>query len=203
MAREALPVRGPSVFVGGLTPRLSRPVDSWRSAVIAELDTRWDGDEPLTVFPPELRGGFRAAHYDDQVGWEADAREQADVVSSGSPTTTAPPVYRADPAPVRQADHRPPAVRCSAGSTDGAGAFPPGSVTQGWGRRLPRIDKAPLSMPSLSGVGHPPIRAVVAGRSVVPGTQLEIVPRFLKGAGDRPCWRCASCRRRGPAGRCR
>ncbi|MCX4451347.1 nucleoside 2-deoxyribosyltransferase domain-containing protein [Streptomyces sp. NPDC127037] len=80
MAREALPAPGPSIFLAGPTPRLSNPVDSWRPTAIAELDTQWDGDVPLTVFSPESRGGFRAAHYDDQVGWETQAREQADVV---------------------------------------------------------------------------------------------------------------------------
>ncbi|WUT01643.1 nucleoside 2-deoxyribosyltransferase domain-containing protein (plasmid) [Streptomyces sp. NBC_00708] len=80
MAREALPAPGPSVFLAGPTPRLSRPVDSWRPTAIAELNTQWHSDVPLTVFSPESRGGFRAAHYDDQVGWETQAREQADVV---------------------------------------------------------------------------------------------------------------------------
>ncbi|MFD5730348.1 nucleoside 2-deoxyribosyltransferase domain-containing protein [Streptomyces sp. NPDC058368] len=80
MAREVLPASGPSVFLAGPTPRLSRPTASWRPAAIAELDTQWDSDVPLTVFSPESRDGIRAAHYDDQVGWETEAREQADVV---------------------------------------------------------------------------------------------------------------------------
>ncbi|RLU82090.1 hypothetical protein CTZ27_31155 [Streptomyces griseocarneus] len=80
MAREALPVPGRSVFLAGPTPRLGGPVESWRPAAIAELEAQWDGGIPLDVFSPESRGGIRAEHYDDQVGWETAAREQADVV---------------------------------------------------------------------------------------------------------------------------
>ncbi|MFG2567157.1 nucleoside 2-deoxyribosyltransferase domain-containing protein [Streptomyces sp. NPDC048567] len=80
MAREVLPAPGPSVFLAGPTPRMSRPVDSWRPTAIAELDAQWDSDVPLTVFSPESRDSIRAAHYDHQVGWETEAREQADVV---------------------------------------------------------------------------------------------------------------------------
>ncbi|WP_275408157.1 nucleoside 2-deoxyribosyltransferase domain-containing protein [Streptomyces sp. SID7909] len=69
-----------TLILAGPTPRLSRPVDSWRPTAIAELDTQWDSDVPLTVFSPESRDSIRAAHYDDQVGWETEAREQADVV---------------------------------------------------------------------------------------------------------------------------
>ncbi|WP_241836492.1 nucleoside 2-deoxyribosyltransferase domain-containing protein [Streptomyces sp. CB01249] len=69
-----------TLFLAGPTPRLSRPVDSWRPTAIAELDTQWDSDVPLTVFSPESRDSIRAAHYDDQVGWETEVREQADVI---------------------------------------------------------------------------------------------------------------------------
>ncbi|KIQ62691.1 hypothetical protein TR51_27385 [Kitasatospora griseola] len=81
MAREELPTApGPSVFLAGPTPRLGGPVASWRPAAIAELDRQWRGTDTLTVYSPESRGGIRAKHYDDQVGWETAARERAGVV---------------------------------------------------------------------------------------------------------------------------
>ncbi|WP_404869156.1 nucleoside 2-deoxyribosyltransferase domain-containing protein [Kitasatospora griseola] len=81
MARENLPTApGPSVFLAGPTPRLGGPVASWRPAAIAELDRQWRESETLTVFSPESRGGVRAEHYDDQVGWESAAREASSVV---------------------------------------------------------------------------------------------------------------------------
>ncbi|MFJ8442278.1 nucleoside 2-deoxyribosyltransferase domain-containing protein [Kitasatospora griseola] len=81
MAREPFPtVPGPSVFLAGPTPRLGSPVASWRPEAIAELDRQWRESEALTVFSPESRGGIRAKHYDDQVGWETAAREASSVV---------------------------------------------------------------------------------------------------------------------------
>jgi diadenosine tetraphosphate (Ap4A) HIT family hydrolase len=78
-ARETIPA-GPSVFLAGPTPRAGGTVPSWRPAAIKELATRWTGEQRLTVLTPESRGGVRAAHYDDQVGWETEAREKADAI---------------------------------------------------------------------------------------------------------------------------
>lgn len=72
-AREPIPA-GPSVFLAGPTPRLGDPVESWRPAATAELARQWAGRRPLTVLSPESRDGIRAAHYDDQVDWETQAR---------------------------------------------------------------------------------------------------------------------------------
>ncbi|MFD5342321.1 nucleoside 2-deoxyribosyltransferase domain-containing protein [Streptomyces anulatus] len=79
-AREPIPVSGPSVFIAGPTPRAGGEVPSWRPAAIEELAARWTGDQPLTVLTPESRGGVRAKHYDDQVGWETEARAAADAI---------------------------------------------------------------------------------------------------------------------------
>ncbi|WP_374778703.1 nucleoside 2-deoxyribosyltransferase domain-containing protein (plasmid) [Streptomyces sp. NBC_01310] len=79
-AREPLPASGPSVFLAGPTPRAGGPVPSWRPAAIEELAARWSGEQPLTVLTPESRGGVRAKHYDDQVGWETEARAAADAI---------------------------------------------------------------------------------------------------------------------------
>lgn len=78
-AREPLPT-GPSVFLAGPTPRAGGDVPSWRPAAIEHLDAQWDGPDTLTVLTPESRGGKRAAHYDDQVGWETAARRAASAV---------------------------------------------------------------------------------------------------------------------------
>lgn len=78
-AREPIPTGGTSVFLAGPTPRSSE-VPSWRPAAIEALTDRWDGAEPLVVFSPEDRGGFRAADYDDQVEWEAKARAAASAI---------------------------------------------------------------------------------------------------------------------------
>ncbi|WP_443055834.1 nucleoside 2-deoxyribosyltransferase domain-containing protein [Streptomyces sp. NBC_00690] len=80
MAREPLPAHGPSVFLAGPTPRLGGPVESWRPAATTELAAQWTGPQPLTVLSPESRGGVRAAHYDDQVDWETEARASADAI---------------------------------------------------------------------------------------------------------------------------
>ncbi|MEV7122139.1 nucleoside 2-deoxyribosyltransferase domain-containing protein [Kitasatospora griseola] len=80
MAREPFPSSGPSVFLAGPTPRAGGPVESWRPDALAELDRQWVSDLTLTVYSPESRGGIRAEHYDDQVGWETAARQRADVV---------------------------------------------------------------------------------------------------------------------------
>lgn len=79
-AREELPTSGPSVFLAGPTPSLGGDVESWRPAALDQLATQWAGEEPLTVFTPESRGGKRATHYDDQVGWETDARAASSAV---------------------------------------------------------------------------------------------------------------------------
>ncbi|MEU7153836.1 nucleoside 2-deoxyribosyltransferase domain-containing protein [Streptomyces sp. NPDC045456] len=79
-AREPLPPSGPSVFLAGPTPRLGGDVASWRPAAVEELAAQWDGTDPLTVFTPESRNGQRATHYDDQVGWETDARAIASAI---------------------------------------------------------------------------------------------------------------------------
>jgi hypothetical protein len=77
-AREPIP-EGPSVFLAGPTPRLGGPVPSWRPAAVEAIEAAWGGG-PLTVLTPESRGGVRAEHYDDQVGWESEARAAATVV---------------------------------------------------------------------------------------------------------------------------
>lgn len=79
-AREPIPASGPSVFIAGPTPRAGGDVPSWRPAAIEELAARWTGEQPLTVLTPESRGGVRAEHYDDQVGWETEARAAADAI---------------------------------------------------------------------------------------------------------------------------
>ncbi|MGA4980021.1 nucleoside 2-deoxyribosyltransferase domain-containing protein [Streptomyces cinereoruber] len=78
-AREPIPA-GPSVFLAGPTPRLGGDVESWRPAAVEALAEQWTGPGPLTVLTPESRGGKRAAHYDDQVGWETAARKAATAV---------------------------------------------------------------------------------------------------------------------------
>ncbi|MBB1252890.1 nucleoside 2-deoxyribosyltransferase domain-containing protein [Streptomyces sp. OF3] len=79
-AREDIPTGTSAVFLAGPTPRAGDGVESWRPAAIAELAARWTGDKPLTVLTPESRGGKRAKHYDDQVGWETAARRRADAI---------------------------------------------------------------------------------------------------------------------------
>ncbi|GAA1376652.1 nucleoside 2-deoxyribosyltransferase domain-containing protein [Streptomyces beijiangensis] len=77
-AREPIPA-GPSVFLAGPTPRVgSSP--SWRADALEELAAQWADGQPLTVLTPESRGGVRAEHYDDQVGWETEARGAADAI---------------------------------------------------------------------------------------------------------------------------
>jgi hypothetical protein len=79
-AREPIPASGPKVFLAGPTPRASSGVESWRPSAIKELAASWTGMKPLTVLTPESRGGKRAEHYDDQVGWETEARAIADAI---------------------------------------------------------------------------------------------------------------------------
>ncbi|THA29196.1 hypothetical protein E6R18_25120 [Streptomyces sp. A1277] len=79
-AREDLPVTGPAVFLAGPTPRLGDDTESWRPAALNQLAEQWAGEEPLTVFTPESRGGIRAEHYDDQVEWETTARNAATAI---------------------------------------------------------------------------------------------------------------------------
>jgi hypothetical protein len=78
-ARELIPARGTSVFLAGPTPRRD-DVPSWRPAAVKALAAQWPGPEPLTVLSPESRGGIRAAHYDDQVDWETQARAAASAI---------------------------------------------------------------------------------------------------------------------------
>ncbi|MGD6765953.1 HIT domain-containing protein [Streptomyces sp. BH097] len=78
-AREEIP-EGPKVFLAGPTPRAGGDVESWRPAAVAELAAQWTDEHPLTVLSPESRGGKRAQHYDDQVGWETRARAAADAI---------------------------------------------------------------------------------------------------------------------------
>ncbi|MFJ1900522.1 nucleoside 2-deoxyribosyltransferase domain-containing protein [Streptomyces sp. NPDC088115] len=79
-AREPVPASGPTVFLAGPTPRAGGATESWRPAAVTELARQWTGEQPLTVLSPESRGGERADHYDDQVGWETLAREMADAI---------------------------------------------------------------------------------------------------------------------------
>jgi hypothetical protein len=67
------------VFLAGPTPRRDE-VPSWRPAAVEALATQWRGLEPLTVLTPESKGGIRAAHYDDQVDWETEARAAASAI---------------------------------------------------------------------------------------------------------------------------
>ncbi|WP_183091452.1 nucleoside 2-deoxyribosyltransferase domain-containing protein [Streptomyces radicis] len=79
-AREPFPPDPtPSVFLAGPTPR-HPDVPSWRPAALTHLAAQWRGPELLTVLTPESRDGHRAAHYDDQVDWETDARAAADAI---------------------------------------------------------------------------------------------------------------------------
>lgn len=80
MAREPLPDPGPSVFLAGPTPRRANPVPSWRPDAIDLLTRSWSGPGTLTVFSPESRGGVLAENYDDQVGWETQARASSSVI---------------------------------------------------------------------------------------------------------------------------
>ncbi|MCX5426094.1 nucleoside 2-deoxyribosyltransferase domain-containing protein [Streptomyces sp. NBC_00078] len=80
-ARESIPSpSSPSVFLAGPTPVLGGPVPSWRPSAVEALAAQWTGEQTLTVLSPESRGGKRAAHYDDQVDWETEARAAADAV---------------------------------------------------------------------------------------------------------------------------
>ncbi|UJW36934.1 nucleoside 2-deoxyribosyltransferase domain-containing protein (plasmid) [Saccharothrix sp. AJ9571] len=78
MAREPIP-EGPSLFLAGPTPRFDGEVASWRPQAVKELSTQ-SSNGPLTVLSPESRGGRRAAHYDDQVDWETEARARAGAI---------------------------------------------------------------------------------------------------------------------------
>jgi hypothetical protein len=78
-AREPIPAADPKVFLAGPTPRAGGDVESWRPAAIEELAAQWTGRQ-LTILTPESRDGKRAEHYDDQVGWETDARAAADAI---------------------------------------------------------------------------------------------------------------------------
>lgn len=80
MAREPLPVGGPSVFLAGPTPDKSAPVPSWRPEAVRLLAEKWIGEQPLTVLSPESRHGKRAERYEHQVVWETDARETASAI---------------------------------------------------------------------------------------------------------------------------
>lgn len=78
-AREPIPAGTTSVFLAGPTPRRD-DVPSWRPAAVEALAARWRGPGSLTVLTPESRDGIRAAHYDDQVDWETEARGAASAI---------------------------------------------------------------------------------------------------------------------------
>jgi hypothetical protein len=78
MAREPIPVAGPSLFLAG--PTALDPALSWRPAAIRIVAVHWTGARTLTVLNPESRGGSRAARYEDQVDWEFTARGSAGAV---------------------------------------------------------------------------------------------------------------------------
>ncbi|MFO0660337.1 MAG: nucleoside 2-deoxyribosyltransferase domain-containing protein [Polyangiaceae bacterium] len=65
-----------SIFLAGPTPR-SADTPSWRPEALRLLEARgFDG----VVFVPEFKDGFWRGNYDDQVGWEEEALNQADCV---------------------------------------------------------------------------------------------------------------------------
>lgn len=76
-AREALPkrTRG-SIFLAGPTPR-DPSVDSWRPQAMQLL---WDLGYDGHVFIPEDRNGKVEMDYTDQVEWETEALNRADVI---------------------------------------------------------------------------------------------------------------------------
>lgn len=78
-AREPIPA-APSIFLAGPTPRSGDGVPSWRPAAYDALGQQWAGRGPLAVLTPESRGSQRAEHYDDQVGWETEARAAATAI---------------------------------------------------------------------------------------------------------------------------
>ncbi|MFE2943424.1 nucleoside 2-deoxyribosyltransferase domain-containing protein [Streptomyces sp. NPDC059255] len=80
MAREPLPIGGPSVFLAGPTPDKSTPVPSWRPDAAQLLAEQWTGAQPLAVLTPESRNGQRADRYETQVDWETDARAAATAI---------------------------------------------------------------------------------------------------------------------------
>jgi hypothetical protein len=69
-------VHGPSVFLAGPTPRDNS--EGWRPKAIELFETmEFEGD----LFIPEPRTGWKAGvDYSDQIDWERDAMEKADVV---------------------------------------------------------------------------------------------------------------------------
>ncbi|WP_439423229.1 nucleoside 2-deoxyribosyltransferase domain-containing protein [Saccharothrix sp. HUAS TT10] len=73
MAREPVPLRGPSVFLAGPTPEAGGP-PSWRPAAFDVLAARWSDPRELVVVSPESRDGLRASSYEEHVDWEIDSR---------------------------------------------------------------------------------------------------------------------------------
>ncbi|MER8233148.1 nucleoside 2-deoxyribosyltransferase domain-containing protein [Streptomyces sp. NPDC094049] len=80
VAREPIPVTGPSVFLAGPTPDKSNPVPSWRPDALRALAEQWTGHQTLTVLSPESRNGERADRYETQADWETDARKAASAI---------------------------------------------------------------------------------------------------------------------------
>lgn len=78
-AREPIP-DGPKVFLAGPTPDRTMPVPSWRPHAIATMAEQWTGPELLIVLSPESRGRVRTGRYEDQVGWETEARAAANAI---------------------------------------------------------------------------------------------------------------------------
>jgi len=68
---------GPSVFLAGPTPRLEKPVPSWRpDAVKLFLDAGFNG----TILIPEYSEFHPLRSYDDQVEWEWKGLHGCDVI---------------------------------------------------------------------------------------------------------------------------
>lgn len=77
-AREPLPTSVTrTIFLAGPTPRKDTGGASWRPTALTALEEAgFDGH----VFVPESRDGEAGFDYDDQVGWETDALNRADVI---------------------------------------------------------------------------------------------------------------------------
>ena len=68
---------GPSIFLAGPTPRLSKPVPSWRpDAVKLLLDSGFDG----SVLIPEYSSYSPMRDYNEQVEWEWNGLHSSDVI---------------------------------------------------------------------------------------------------------------------------
>ena len=81
---EAVPFKGPSIFLAGPTPR-SPEVESWRPKALRYLET-FDG----AVYLPEKRSRATSHSYDDQIQWETDALTAATCILFWVPRELAP-----------------------------------------------------------------------------------------------------------------